>query len=377
MRKLFIVAIFIVSAHNCFAELTQEQKVTDFLTMAGLYNRGYAPYEWKKQVFGYDLADIDPWLAKVKASKSDLEFYDICLHYVASLKDSHASFLLPVLYEAYLPLTADIYDGKVLIDGIDPSALDLQKYPINFGDEVVSIDGMSAADWIEAYKPYARGGYGNPVSVERIGAAAIFDRYQAFYPFANRTQAGDVATLVIRSGNALGTYKIPWLTVGIPLTEEGSVPNPSHGAVKFTSRGQLKKSLREEVQASANSWGQWTGPSAPRKSSSDDKGPLKKLQDLSMDRPQIPVAGSILPFSSPFPKCNPPTGFQLRLGASQTDEFLSGYFVAGSRYIGFIRIRNFDPADMARAVQQFQTEMAFFQDYMSGLVIDVMGNGGG
>jgi len=105
------------------------------------------------------------------------------------------------------------------------------------------------------------------------------------------------------------------------------------------------------------------------------KGP--KAPRASVMIPQAPVACSIVPFGSPFPKFNPPPGFQLRLGAAQTDEFLSGTFQAGGSTIGFIRIPSFEPSDAGAALQQFQTETAYFQQDTTALVIDLMGNGGG
>jgi C-terminal processing protease CtpA/Prc len=93
--------------------------------------------------------------------------------------------------------------------------------------------------------------------------------------------------------------------------------------------------------------------------------------------PKFPVAGSIIPFGSPFPKFIPPPGFQLRLGAAQTDQFLSGTFLAGGSRIGFIRIATLNPADEVAAQQQFQGEIAYFQQNTAALVIDLMGNGGG
>ena len=46
-------------------------------------------------------------------------FCDVWSSNVASLNDYHDEFVLPSDYEAWLPFTVDIYDGKVLVDGID------------------------------------------------------------------------------------------------------------------------------------------------------------------------------------------------------------------------------------------------------------------
>src|SRR5262249_15640037 len=156
---------------------------------------------------------------------------------------------------------------------IDRNILDLERYPFHIGDELVSLDGVSAADWITALGPYTAVGGGNPVSRSRLAAAAIRDRFQPLYTHRRNTQPGDRATLVIRSNSALATYKIGWLWFGIPFTEERPVSNPSHGALRFMSNGKSKRSLREQAAASANRWGQWTGERPSHKPGKGPKSP--------------------------------------------------------------------------------------------------------
>src|SRR5262249_23738855 len=72
-----------------------------------------------------------------------------------------------------------------------------------------------------------------------------------------------------------------------------------------------------------------------------------------------------------------PDGFTQRLGRAAGDEFFSGTYKADSYTLGFIRIPSFSPASQARAISQFETEIAFFQANTDGLVIDDMRNPGG
>jgi C-terminal processing protease CtpA/Prc len=93
--------------------------------------------------------------------------------------------------------------------------------------------------------------------------------------------------------------------------------------------------------------------------------------------PDHTVAGSLVPFDSKFPRFNPPPGFRLRLGSRSTDEFVTGTFPVGTRTVGFIRIPSFQPASQTNALTQFRNEILFLQQNTSGLVIDLLGNGGG
>src|SRR5215470_2673444 len=96
MRIVMILVLFAVLAVSCFGQLTLEQKTTDFLALVASYDRNYGPYQWKIQAFGYDMLKLQPWLAQVNAAHTDLEFYDVCARYIASLNDFHDQFLLPV-----------------------------------------------------------------------------------------------------------------------------------------------------------------------------------------------------------------------------------------------------------------------------------------
>ena len=381
MKKLFLVVLFLCFAPACFAQLTTEQKVADFKALAGLYDKNYAPYDWKKQVFGFDLLNIQPWLEQVLATRNDLDFYDVCVRYVASLHDSHDEFILPSDYEAFLPFTADIYDGKFLVDGIffAPGA-----FNFTFGDELVSVDGISVNTWINILSPYTVNGSANTVSKQRLAVAIILDRYQGWYTYASKVQPGDVASVVIRSQTTgkTSTFSIPWGTVLIPLLQEGPVPNPKG----FFDPGKLASSrsysMKDSARLASNSWHVSAGPRLSRAtrasaSSATPASSTRRLRQFSAIHAKHVLAGSIEPFDSFVPLFNPPPGFQLRLGAGPADEFLSGTFPVGNQLIGFIRIPSFEPGSESNAVQQFAGEMAFFQQNTGGLVIDIMGNGGG
>ena len=367
---------------RALAQLTHQQKVDDFRALVGLYDKGYGPYDWKVTAFNSDLLDTNRWLQQVHSSHDDLEFYDICVRYVANLHDSHAEFTLPSLYEAYLPFTADLYDGRVLIDAVDRTALPAQTYPFTIGDELVSVDGRTSAAWIVALRPYAVNAQGNPVSRDRIAVGTILDRYQGWYTYANQVRPGDIASVVVRrQDGSVGTYAIPWKTLGVPLDQVGPVPNPggrfAKGRPGTVSPGI--RSVRDLARSADNAWGVWAGDRLPRERPpmTPAAEQLERLQEASALQPDVDVAGSILPFGSRFPAFNPPPGFHLRLGALQSHQFLSGTFPVGGRTFGFIRIPTFSPSSVSTALAQFQAEIIFFQQNTSGLVIDLMNNGGG
>jgi hypothetical protein len=340
MKLVPVACCVLIFGSLCPAQMTTDQKITDFTDLASLYNKNYGPYEWKKQAFSYDLTDIRSWLTRVSASKDDLEFYDICIEYVNSLTDAHDVYTLPSDFVATLGISVDIYDSKVRIDSISRYRLPYTQYPFEIGDELVSVDGKTAEESIQAYLKYSQSA--NPVSTRRSAAARIPSRSQSRMPYAH--QIGDTATVVIRrqSGD-VETYKLPWLKTGTPLTAAGPVGTLKTNAVK-------RAAVADEP---------------------DYMEPLRRLQTVKL--PDNPNA--ILSFGSRAPVFSLPSNFVRRLGGAADDVFYSGTFTSGGYRIGFIRIPDFSSS--TAGVEQFESEIAYFQANTDGLIVDDSRNPGG
>ena len=394
MRLLRLAIPFLCLAPLSLADLTKEQKTSDFMQVVGLYNKQYAPYELRRDVFGFDLLNVKPWLDQANQTKSDVEFYDVMVRYVASLQDSHDAFTLPSSYEAWMHMDGDLYDGKMLIDFIDRTWLARKDFPFTIGDEIISVDGKSVADLITAFAPYSVNGEGNDLSRKRLAVATITDRYQGWYPLAHQIST-NAAVVIKRTDGSTATYDIPWDIRGTPITSAGVVPNPFTGAAAKFREAISGLRSRQRIQAGykrgaetgedgsvPNPWGVATvdpDPIVPDSPQPQYMQPLLDLQHaegLVMPR-ESGFASGLSPFDIPVPLFDPPDNFVLRLGARSSDQFLSGTYASGKNTIGFIRIPSMSPSSTATALSQFATEVAFFQKSADGLVIDVMGNGGG
>src|SRR5437588_12474336 len=116
MNTFRLTVIFSLGALLAHADLTQAQKVSDMTQLAAVYAKRYGPYEWKRDVIGFDLMNIAPWLDKVRAAKDDLDFYEVVSEYVSKLNDAHDVYTLPSNFTARLNFSVDIYEGKLLVD---------------------------------------------------------------------------------------------------------------------------------------------------------------------------------------------------------------------------------------------------------------------
>ena len=351
--KTFILSIILISASSAVnaQNLTPAQKEADFRYLASMYSTYYAPLDWNKQLFNFDALSIKPWLDKVAATTTDLDFYEVCVAYVASLHDTHDHFSLPSDFFATLGFSVDIYDGVLLVDSINRTTLPSKDYPFTTGDRLISVDGRDMTMMLQDFANYAA--WGNPIASRRLAAARITSRSQSLMPHATDV-IGKSATVVIqRQSGATETYTIPWVVSGTPLTV-GPVPSPKMTQAK-------RKTMREEFAAEAPDYmtellnAQWSGLMDANEIASTGSGSRNPL------------------FLSALANAK----FTRRLGGNSADLFYSGTFAYEDLTIGYIRIPSYSPASTATALTQFEKEIAFFNANTDGLIVDEMHNPGG
>ncbi len=332
IRRL-IPILLCASGCAAYAQLTPAQRTADFAQLAANYAVRYGPAQWKRDALHVDILNIGDWLAKVAAAKDDLEFYEICVEYVASFDDAHDGFELPSNFTATLGFKTDIYDGHVLIDSIDRTVLPESTFPYKVGDEILSIDGISVNDLLTQFQKYAVAA--NTVSTNRVAASLLTSRTQVIMPHAG--QLGDTANVEIKtqSGDtAIAT--IPWQKTGTPLTTVGPIV-PVQSSV-IASHG-------------------------------DYMAPLRTLRHMVI-RSEKSVRG----MGAVAPVFTLPDGFKIRLGKGRFDPFYSGTFQQGPHTIGYIRIPSFTDTFFE---PDFADEIAYMQANTDGLIVDLMRNPGG
>jgi len=330
-----------------FGQLTMDQKISDFQNVVGVYNKNYGPYEWKRDALGFDLLDIAPWLDKIRATKNDLDFYEVMVSYVASLNDAHDFYGVPSNFVARLNFGVDLYDGKLLVDTINRTRLPVSEFPFLIGYQLESIDGMDAQVILDGLLQYEIAA--NPRSTRRLAAQLLTVRPQSLMPHA--ADVPDVSTVVFRRpDNSLEIYRIPWTKSGLPLINVGKYITPTAGKDRQADAGDAGSDIIPEYMA-----------------------PLMSLWNCQLPDRAVNGFGAQLPIFAG----SMPAGFTLRLGRAPADIFYSGNFEAAGYKIGFIRIPSFAPANTTAALTAFRREIDFFEQNTDGLIVDIMRNPGG
>ena len=97
MHRLVLVALLsaiCVATPGAQEALTTNQRDADLVQLASMYAKHYAPYEWKRDVIGFDLYRLTPWLQRIHHT-DDLDFQEALIDYVASLNDAHDGIFFP------------------------------------------------------------------------------------------------------------------------------------------------------------------------------------------------------------------------------------------------------------------------------------------
>ena len=362
MKSIALFLCFLISA-PAFAQLSVEQRAFDFQVLASLYAKRYAPLQWKRDLFNFDVLDLKPWLSRVREAKDDVEFLELCKEYVASFDDLHTSFNAPGSLVADTGLFTDIYEGKVLVDGINRTLLPAARFPIAVGDEVVSIDGQPVEEVLAAIT--RRQKMGNPVTTRRYAADLLTFRPGNELP--RTVELGDNLEIELRqSEGEIRKFTIPWVKTGYSSSKIGPVPSP-RTAVALDDSEEEAVSPQAALITSLHGNAAWKVPS--------ENWVARRFQRLQENREE--VEGWVLGWGNRTPGFAPPAGFQQRLGRATADFHFSGTYTAEGKRIGYLRIPNFAPASAAAAQREIAGEIAFFRQNTDGLIVDVQRNTGG
>ena len=374
-RRLWAILLLLtvsISTPRAQDALTSKQRIADLEQLVSFYDKNYAPYEWKRDVIGFDLLRLTPWLQRIQHS-DDLDYQEALIEYVSSLNDAHDSIAFPTTLFASLGFTVDIYDGKVLIDSINRVALPIAQFPFVVGDELVSLDGTPVQTLIESFRKYAIAA--NQRSTDRIAAIRIVSRSQQIMP--HTSDLDDTATIAVRfaSTGATNTFLVPWLKSGIPITSQGPLPSPrrGNGQIFLPPNGQGGGQLTGAAESNPLVFSVGNSVAADNTLPAY-MDPLHSLLNASVAKDYYSVLG----FGARSPVFAMPAGFVQRLGTQPAHFFFSGTYVAlnGLR-IGFVRVPSMSPPSVAVALQQLDPEIAFFNANTDALVIDVTRNPGG
>lgn len=310
--------------------LKNEQYLADFEHMVHMLNKYYGPMDWKEELLGIDFFEyVHQYEDRIKNVVDDLEYFDLMFDFIAQFDDGHTTYTIPSTYTALLPFNTDLYEGKLIVDAIyDPSI------SIEIGDEIVSFDGVTAADMIEGFRKYFPGGF--DLCVNRWATTLVTTRPQQLYPYA--PVSGDAVFTVRHLDGSEDTLILPWIVFGSEYIA-GYYEDP------FTKSGE-------------------------------DLTILERLDRIVIDGPRGDFLMNVGKYGHRVPSFQLPDTFEQRLGTNASHEYYSGTYTSGQYTIGFIRIPKMW-VDQQSSYDTFAQEIEEMKALTDGLIIDITDNPGG
>lgn len=137
---------------SSFEDHKKMQMIQDLEVIKHHYQIGYAPAQWKKDYWGWDL---DQAFESAKnqilttPSITTKQFQVILHEFINTMKDYHVDVFFFSTESSALPFSVKGAGGRYFIDWIDPLRLPSSHYSIQVGDELLEFDDQPIADVME------------------------------------------------------------------------------------------------------------------------------------------------------------------------------------------------------------------------------------
>lgn len=156
MLKLTLSLVLLLSSISSFAATELQKKMVNYVdAMAGVYDSMYAPALWKKEFSNWSLTtEVDKAKARILA-KEDItisEYHKIINDFILSMKDFHVSVRFHATEKSTLPFMVRGSAGRYFIVYINREKLSKQAFPLEIGDEILTMNGKNVHEIIQTYK---------------------------------------------------------------------------------------------------------------------------------------------------------------------------------------------------------------------------------
>jgi len=161
MRFWFLSALMtflFISFFTAEANIAEKEAFEFVDTVQSIFQSRYAPYEWKKATYQWDLEkEIERVKQRMRAEThlTVRSFHRILKDFFHSLKDYHVKVRFYSTESASLPFQVKGIDGRYFVSYVDIEKLSQDTLPIKVGDELISFDGRNPGDLIQELLPEA------------------------------------------------------------------------------------------------------------------------------------------------------------------------------------------------------------------------------
>jgi C-terminal processing protease CtpA/Prc len=349
LASAFFLMAGVVQAQTLNSQ--QKRMLTTVESIALTFEEYYAPKEWKKKHLNWDLAQNTQVLREKIVSNPSItvrEFQLYLKQYIESFADYHVGIRFQNTEAATLPFLVMPVENKFIVVSVDPKQAPADKFPVEVGAELVSLDGKSASDLV------------NDLLLE-MGS--------------KNSEKTDLALAAIALTQRKATRGVS-IPKGLVMIE---VKNPgAESSLRFQYTWDHKKELisyRDNPQAlnlnkafSLTPRLEYPLASRIQKLAHKMMSPfaldsLEKVHEkflLGARKSYIPRMGKVI-------------------WESKEDSIFDAYIAmdANRKFVGVVRIPSYTPDDPSAAIKEFKELISMFNDRTDALVVDQINNPGG
>lgn len=337
-KILFFASIFIAISASAG---TFVQDLNDALIgMKSVYQAAYAPTEWKKKNFGYDLNEE---LAKAQAAlaanpnPSVQDARGILSRFIESTRDYHTSIIFVSTESASLPFQVSVSQDRYFLVYIDRTKLSEDAFPFQIGDELVAFDDKPVKETMDKLLSQITI---NVESTDRMMAARNLTRRLGAYGMT--VPQGPLNVSFKGKNDAQPrTIQMIW-----DYTREEITPRGTFGTDMIVGRPNSPSMFHPVM----------TAPRVAGEAGSATDNPF--------------TVGGRKTFT-------PDLGAKIWESDSANEFYAYIYQTADRKLIGYLRLPSYVPDDAKKAVADFRAIIERFENVTDSMVIDQVNNPGG
>ncbi len=155
MNKIFAAVATLLLSVSVHADPVKDSVALELNFIKRVFDTGYAPTQWKKEHFGFDLQAEYTKSMSLLASKGELsakDYREIIGGFLKSTRDYHVGVQFYATEGSSLPFTVNSTNGRYFVVYIERDKVSQVVFPVQVGDELVSFGGRPVSDVVAELK---------------------------------------------------------------------------------------------------------------------------------------------------------------------------------------------------------------------------------
>lgn len=155
MKSIFSFFTALILSASVHADPVKDSVSMELAFIKRVFETGYAPMQWKKEHFGFDLQAEYGNALNALAAKGEVtaaDYREVISGFLRSTRDYHVGVQFYSTESASLPFLVNGINGRYFVVFIDSDKLSSDTFPLKVGDELVTFGGRPVLDVVTEIK---------------------------------------------------------------------------------------------------------------------------------------------------------------------------------------------------------------------------------